>query len=155
MKRPDNPGDRRIWRFYYRGFTLVAYGPHHVVIRNDASILDKVIMPGKGLFRTMREAMRRVREEGHDLALKVHSVKADKARRILEQRLGGVSRPPGECLTLADDEAIGMLVRWGWQWTGTHWHDAVLQQAIRDKERDLDIPEGTLPARFIWEDDDR
>lgn len=79
--------------------------------------------------------------------------KANQARSILESRLGGVTRERGECLRLPDEEAISILEDWGWVWTGRHWHNQPLQDGIRAMERDLDIPPGTLPARFIWDDE--
>lgn len=79
--------------------------------------------------------------------------KANQARSILESRLGGVTRERGECLHLPDGEAISILEGWGWVWNGSYWVNQPLHDGIRAMERDLDIPAGSLPTRFIWGDD--
>lgn len=133
---------RRAWRAVRIRAQNAAHFDEEVArarFQQDTLDLDPIIV-GKAVMAWMERTF-------------ANTLKADEARRIMESHLGGITRNRGECLRVSDREAITTLYRWGYRWTGTHWHDQALWDSVRAMERDLDIPPGTLPTRFIWSDE--
>jgi hypothetical protein len=56
-------GEPCVLAYDYRGHLLVADGTDAVRVMRDGVKVDWIRLPGRGLFRAMREAMRIVREE--------------------------------------------------------------------------------------------
>lgn len=79
--------------------------------------------------------------------------KIESARGYLERLFGNVTREPGFSKELSEEEILRLMDNCEMKWTGRSWRNTRLQQMIHDMETDLDIPHGTLPARFIWGDE--
>lgn len=115
--------------------------PSWTAVFSDGEIADFPAFNNPDNFEQMKGYVRHKRQV---------MAKGNRARMIMESRLGGITRPLGECLNLPDQEAIATLERWGWVWSGKFWINQPLHDSIEAMERDLDIPPGTLPTRFIW-----
>ena len=88
-----------------------------------------------------------------DVESEIENIMIEKAKSYLEGLLSGVTRKSGFTKEMTDEQILAKMEQCEMYWTGTSWRNDRLQEMIRDMERDLDIPKGSLPARFIWGDE--